>query len=91
MSDDPRDFPHPVLPAGYNADDLNGDEFNGAGTNHPVWPNYTVMTTYQIIVLMSEEMMSIFDTECPDLVIACQPNTILIPGEPETINVRKVG
>ena len=33
-------YGHPILSAGYNSWDNNGDEVDGAGVNEPVWPVY---------------------------------------------------
>ena len=72
-------YGHPFLPAGYNADDNNGDELNGAGTNWPVWP--VMFDTFESLnlVVMNDEALDAFETACPDYIVAGMNNIITWP------------
>lgn len=64
---------HPVLPAGLNADDLNGDDYDGAGTNWPIWPTlFDTFVGFQVLII-TDEMLDAFDNLCADYVLACDP------------------
>ena len=78
-------FGHPKLPAGYDADDHNGDDINGAGTNWPVWPQLFDTFVALEVLIVTDEMMDIFVTGCPDIVFPCQPNTIAFSAEDSTL------
>jgi hypothetical protein len=82
--------PHPQLPAGYNADAINGDEFNGGGTNWPFMP--TQFDTFEGLapLVMTDELQAAFD-ECADFVVACEPDTFAVPAEPELVMVSDEG
>lgn len=82
-------FGHPVLPAGFNADAVSGDEFNGAGTNEPVWP--VLFDSFEALeaLIITEEMLLFFETDCPDLVVPRENDTIVFPREPETLVIRR--
>jgi hypothetical protein len=68
---------HPILHAGFNSDDIDGDEWNGPGTNWPVQP--VLFDTFVGLkpLFITEDMLAAF-AECPDLVIACESDTITI-------------
>jgi hypothetical protein len=78
---------HPQLPAGYNADAIAGDEFNGGGTNWPIAP--TEVDTFQGLVplIMTASLQAAFN-ECPDLVVGCESDTVMVQAEIDTIMVR---
>lgn len=81
-------YGQPILPAGINTTEINGDELNGAGVNEPVWPVYvTGLETFPPIIL-DEETASIFDKLCPDYVPRQQSNVFTVPAETETIVIR---
>ena len=82
-------FGHPVLPAGYDADDHNGDDINGAGTNWPVWPQLFDTFVALEVILITEEMLDIFETGCPDYVVPCVSDTITFPQEVRTLVIRR--
>lgn len=77
-------LPHPQLPAGANADDINGDEFNGAGT---IWPyNAVSIDAFEPLTVMIVDMIKLaFFNECPDYVASCVEDTITIPAVCDTI------
>lgn len=78
-------FGHPILPAGYNSWENDGDEIDGAGVNEPIWPEfYDTVVIYGPIVLTSD-MLGLFDTECPDYIPPCQDDTVTLPAEFETL------
>lgn len=78
---------HPQLPAGYNADAIAGDEFNGGGTNWPVRP--TQFDTFEglVPIIMTPLLQEAFE-ECADLVVPCESDTVVVPAEADTIMVR---
>lgn len=81
MIDDPlrSHFGHPILPAGYNADDNNGDEVDGAGTNWSIWPALFDTFIGLKTLVITGEMMDIFDNTCPDYIAPGEPNLITWP------------
>lgn len=81
-------FGHPVLPAGYNADDNNGDEVDGAGTNWPIWPVLFDSFIGLRTIILTEEMMNIFDTTCPDYTVPATYNVITLPVENHEVVAR---
>jgi hypothetical protein len=74
-------YGHPFLPAGFNADDTNGDEINGAGTNWPVWPYLFDSFVPLEVLIVTPEMMEIFDG-CADYVVPLVARDIPISPEP---------
>jgi hypothetical protein len=81
-------YGHPILPAGYNSWDFNGDEVDGAGVNEPCWP-YLFDTFIALNpFILTAELVAVFD-ECPDYCFRCVDDTIVFPCEPETIHVRR--
>lgn len=81
----------PVLPSGYNADENNGDEVDGAGVNRPVYPELTDFFIGLEPIVLTEDMLAVFATECPDIVFPMQPDTVVIPPDTATVVVRKAG
>ena len=74
-------FGHPKLPAGYNADDNDGDEVNGSGTNWPVWPRlFDTFVAFEVL-LITQEMLDFFETGCPDYVVSPLDNDLLLSRE----------
>jgi hypothetical protein len=84
----PVSYDHPILPCGYNADDNNGDEVDGAGTNWPIWPAYFVSFQLRNLLILSPDTVSIFETDCPDYVVPCANNTVTIPREVRAVKFR---
>lgn len=87
MPDHPN---HPLLPAGYNSWEINGDEYNGAGVNEPVWPDF--MDTFEglSIMVLTPPMVAAFN-DCPDFVVPAANNNIVVRPEPRTLVVRGSG
>lgn len=83
-------FGHPILPAGYNADDNNGDEVDGAGTNWSIWPN--LFDTFQGLktLVITGDMMDVFETTCPDYIVPSVNNIITWPMENQQIAMLNV-
>lgn len=89
---------HPDLFAGFNTAPNNGDEVDGPGLamfppgenagmgSSPNW--FSSLTTFEVLIL-TEELMSIFDSGCADLVIRGDPNTVVFPPEVETLVIRE--
>jgi len=82
-------FGHPLLPAGINADDNNGDEVDGAGTNWEIWPELFDSFIGLQVMLVDSEMMAVFDTGFPDYAPPCIPNTIVFDSEVRTQVIRR--
>jgi hypothetical protein len=80
---------HPKLPAGFNADDLNGDEIDGSGTNWPCWPMFFDSFVGFKPLLLDANDLAMFDTECPDYCVPRVDDTVCIPAEDDVIEVRK--
>lgn len=80
---------HPVLPCGYNSWENDGDEVDGAGVNEPVSP--VLFDTFEPlpVLLIDAEMQAAFDEECPDLVVACVNDQVMIPRELETLVIMR--
>jgi hypothetical protein len=72
---------------GYNSWFNNGDEVDGPGVNEPVWPVLFDTFVARKPLVVTEEMMTAFDTGCPDILIRRDNNTIQIPYEPSTIMI----
>ena len=81
---------HPVLPAGYNADDNNGDEVDGAGTNWAIWPLLYDTFETKYVLIVSEEMLGLFGTICADYTVPATPNVITFPAQNQEVQVRNV-
>jgi len=82
-------FGHPILPCGYNSAPNDGDEVDGAGYNEPIWPGLFDTFVGLETMFITDEMMEIFETGCPDYVAPCQPNTITFPQEVRTQQIRR--
>jgi hypothetical protein len=82
-------FGHPILPAGFNSAPNDGDEVDGAGYNEPVWPMYAESFEALEVLIITEEMMSFFETECPDWVAPCENDTVTFPKGSRTYQIRK--
>jgi hypothetical protein len=79
---------HPILPAGFNADPIDGDEVDGAGTNWPVWPVLVDTSECKRPLILTKESFEVFEG-CADLVIAGVNNTIILPQEVRTLVIRR--
>jgi len=79
---------HPILPCGFNADDINGDETNGAGTNWVVSPVLFDSFVGLTPLIMTSDMFAAFD-ECPDLTIPCENDTVVFPAGPRVLKIRR--
>jgi len=82
-------FGHPLLPAGYNSAPNDGDYVDGPGYNEPIWPELFDTFIGMEVMFITEEMMDIFKTGCPDYVAPCVPNTITFPTEVRTQVIRR--
>jgi hypothetical protein len=80
---------HPLLPTGYNSWMIDGDEVDGAGVNEPIWP--TLFFTFQPmeVMIMTAEMLDVFETGCADVIISCQPNRIVFGPEVRTLVIKQ--
>lgn len=73
-------YNHPELPAGFNSDDIDGDDFNGPGTNWPVWP--LMFDSYEGLepLVMNRERYEVFDG-CADYGVPMENNLITLGNE----------
>jgi hypothetical protein len=71
---------HPILPAGYNADPIDGDEVDGAGTNWPLWPVMVDSFIGLAPLIVTDEMLDVFG-ETADIVFPYVNMTIAFPFE----------
>lgn len=91
MPDDPLFglYLHPPLPAGYNADEIAGDEVDGAGTNWAIWPEHFVSYEGLEPLLLQLEDIEAFAELCADYVVSCVNDTLTIPREVEVLQIRR--
>jgi hypothetical protein len=83
-------YGQPLLYAGVNFNALNEDEANGAGTNRMISPNFFETFETLPILIVTGEMLSVFLTECPDYIEPCEQDTIVIPAEGDSVEVKQV-
>jgi hypothetical protein len=74
---------------GYNADPSNGDEVNGGGTNWRISPVLTDTSETLEPLIVTQDMLAAFGTECADIVVACEPDTVTVRSEPDTVVVAR--
>jgi len=80
---------HPTLPCGYNSAGNNFDEVDGAGINYPpVSPNWLLSFTAIEVIVISPEMMSIFDDSCADFIPKGWDDTVVLSPETRTLPIR---
>ncbi len=77
---------HPILPSGFNADPIDGDEVDGAGTNWAIWPVLFDSFIGLQPLIISEEMLAVFDG-CADIVFRHPDNVIAFPCENRHIGI----
>lgn len=82
---------HPILPCGYNADENNGDEVDGAGTNWTIWS--VIFDTFQGLVplVVTDEMLAVFDEACADLTMRHPDDTMVPPAAERIFEVQSHG
>lgn len=71
---------HPILPAGFNADPIDGDEANGAGTNWDIWPVLFDSFDGLMPLVITQDMTAAFD-ECADIVFPQADNVVVFAAE----------
>jgi hypothetical protein len=83
-------YGHPILPAGFNADDNNGDEVDGAGTNWAIWP--LLFDTFEGLkaIIVTDDMLSLFDETCADYTVSAQNNLVVLMAENQEAVVRNL-
>jgi hypothetical protein len=77
---------HPQLPAGLNADDVNGDVIDGGGTNWPIWPMLFDAYEPERPIILDAEKLEVFDG-CPDFNVGAVPDCVLMPSEQMLIDI----
>jgi hypothetical protein len=82
---------HPYLPAGFNADDNNGDEVDGAGTNWNVWPVLFDTFESRRVLIVTQDMLDVFEEACPDFVPARIDTTQVFPPAERVIDIPSHG
>jgi hypothetical protein len=77
----------PDLFAGFNADPIDGDEVDGAGTNWDIWP--VLFDSYEGLVplVITQEMVDAFDG-CADIVFPHADNEIMFPAAQRVLTIR---
>ena len=89
-------YGQPILPAGYNSAPNDGDEVHGAGYNEPVWP--VLFDSFEPLapIILTEEMIEVFD-DCADYVvparvriieIAAEKSLLVVPAESRSMTAR---
>lgn len=73
-------YGHPILPAGHNSWEINGDEMDGAGVNEPIWPDLFDSFIALTPIVITPDMLSAFEEACPDLVIAGEEDVVMVKG-----------
>jgi hypothetical protein len=82
---------HPLLPAGYNADPIDGFEIDSPGTNWAVWPTlYDTFISLEAIII-TQEMMDAFGNLCPDYAPTGEDMTAIARGIYDTYVVPAIG
>lgn len=79
---------HPLLPCGYNADDNDGDEVDGAGTNWPIWPLLFDSFEGLTPLIITDGMLDAFETTCADYIVPGENNIGYVPVEDQVMFVR---
>jgi hypothetical protein len=79
---------HPTMPAGYNADPIDGDEVDGSGTNWTIWPVLFDTFIGLVPLVITPEMMDAFLQECADLVLPWEDNIVAVPPDRLDITLR---
>jgi len=81
-------YRHPPLFDGYNSTANNRDEVDGSGQNYPpVSPLWLLSFESMDVIIITPDMMAIFDEGYPDLVIHPVPNTVILPRETRSIDI----
>ena len=79
-------YGHPFLPAGYDSTAIGCDEVDGPGLNEPIWP--VLFDTFEGLspVIITDEMMEVFDG-CADYIVAADLWRSVFPAEERTFMV----
>ena len=74
-------YRNPQLYDGVNSTAINGDEANGAGVNEPIWP--VLFDTFEPMqpIIITQEMLADFLSDCPDVTIPAETTTVFIPRD----------
>ena len=73
-------YGHPILPAGYNSWDINGDELNGSGVNEPMSPTWVDLFIPLDVLIITPEMLDVFEG-CADYTVPYAANELSVPAE----------
>jgi hypothetical protein len=84
-------YGHPLLPAGFNSAPNAGDEVDGAGLNTQQWPALVDSFEALEVLIITEEMLRFFETDCPDWVAPCENNTVVFPRGIQSVQIRRTG
>jgi hypothetical protein len=79
---------HPIMPAGYNADPIDGDEVDGSGTNWAIWPVLFDCYIGLIPMLLTDEMLEAFVQQCPDLILFPEDDTVMFQRDRLVVTAR---
>jgi hypothetical protein len=81
---------HPIFNSGINADDYNGDEYDGAGTNWRISPMLFDSFEPKQPLILTDEMVAVFKA-CPDLILPCPDNLVHLPRPLNVDNINAPG
>jgi hypothetical protein len=81
---------HPIMPAGYDHWENNGDELNGGGVNEPVWPEYFDAFEGLTVLVLTPVLVDSFN-DCPDWIMGDAHNVVAIPLDAQVLLVEEAG
>jgi len=87
MADAPK---HPIMPAGYDSWENNGDELNGGGVNEPIWPVYFDAFEGLSVLVLTPVLVDSFN-DCPDWIIGTAGNVVAIPDDVPVLMIEEAG
>lgn len=90
IADDPYRsfFGHPYLPAGYDSMAIGAEEVNAPGENWSVWSVYYDTFVGFHAVIITDAMMEVFVSGCPDYVTAPDIWALTITPIDQTITIK---
>ena len=80
----------PIMPAGYNSWENDGDEVDGGGVNEPIWPEYFDAFVGLPVLVLTSVMVDVFN-DCPDFTIGAARNVLAVPDDVPVLLVGEAG
>lgn len=74
---------HPILPAGFNSFEIDGDDMDGSGVNLPIWTLAWDSMAMGTPIALLPGSYEVFD-DCPTITIRGENSTIVFPREVRT-------